>query len=158
MGDDLTFDQQWVAGDDDDVVYGDMEIGEVDEDAVILENPSEEMTKPAKRKLGALQSGTPATRVKHTPKQRLVPLTEEQIQRRKEKLEKLKNKRARKSQSGASSAKATSASGMLQVLGESAAKQAEYFWSEYCTSLGGDLTIAEIEDPLPGHGIHPLGS
>ena len=67
MGDDLTFDQLWVAGDEDEV-QGALEVGEFDEDAVILENPNDEMNAPPKRKLGASQAFVAPTRQKHTPK------------------------------------------------------------------------------------------
>jgi len=145
----LTFDQLWIAGDDD-AVHGAMELGDFDEDAVIVDNPNEEMSKPQKRKLGAEQASVPRTRMKHAPKQRTVPLTEEQIQRKRQKIQQLKKKKAGAPRGG-------QAANMLKVLTESAEEQAQYFWSEYCTAIGADLSIAEITDSLPATGIHALG-
>ena len=92
MGDDI-FDQPWIAGDEEEV-RGGLEVGEFDEDAIILDNPNEEMNKPRqKRKLGASQAAVAPTREKHTPKQRPVELTEEQLEHKRLKLEKLKEKK-----------------------------------------------------------------
>ena len=154
MGDDLTFDQLWVAGDEDDA-QGGIEFGEFDDDAVILENPSEDMKKPPKRKLGAMQAAVAPTRSKHAPKIRDVPLTEEQLERKRQKFEKLKQKK--KDSAAGGSGGGGQAANMLQVLAESEEKQAEYFWSEYCSCIGGDLSLAEIEDALPPTGIQSLG-
>ena len=150
MGDDLTFDQLWVAGDDETQVYGAAEIGDFDEDAVILENPNEEMNKPVKRKLGASQEKTEPIRSKHEPKNRPVPLTEEQVAKKRSKIEKMKAKKRQK-EGGARK------SSMLRVLTESPDRQADYFWSEYCACLGGDLTLAEIGQTLPASSVCSLG-
>ena len=159
MGDDLTFDQLWVAGDDDaNVVQGAIDIEEPDDDAVILENPSEDMRKPPKRKLGAMQASVAPTRAKHQPKNRPVPLTEEQLQRRRDKIAKLKAKRREYAKAmGTNKQKAAPSGTALKVLTESAANQAEYFWSEYCRIIGGDLSIPEIGDAMPACGIQSLG-
>lgn len=151
MGDDLTFDQLWVAGDDNSVVYGGIDIGDIDEDAVILDNPKEEMNR--KRKMGAGQASVKPTRVKHAPKNRLVPLTNEQVEKKKAKIEKLKAKKKKLP----AKPQGTNAKTVLKVLTEPADRQADYFWSEYCASIGGELSISEIESPLSPSGVLALG-
>ena len=173
MGDDI-FDQPWIAGDEEEV-RGGLEVGEFDDDAIILDNPNEEMNKPRqKRKLGASQAAVAPTREKHTPKQRPVELTEEQLEHKRLKLEKLKEKKKQKSLqsdgAGGGGGGGASASGSaggrgrqaghttLQVLAEPEDKQAEYFWSEYCACVGADLSMFEIQDTLPPTGVQSLGA